>query len=291
MQRIAVLLTCFNRKDKTLNALKHLHIALEYLDNNLDLTIYLTDDGSTDSTSQAVAAEYPEIKILQGTGELFWAGGMRNSWNAALKDNFDGYLLLNDDTDVYKNMFADILSTHSYCLEHYGKPGIYVGSTMHPMTRKHSYGGSIFINKFIASSKRLVPNQINPQECELGNANIMLVHREVVERIGILSEKFIHGLADFDYTLMAVKNKLPVLITTNYLGDCANDNVNPYDNFHNLKLGERIKILYNPLGLDFKSNLQYMKRNFPLRLPLVFIAGWFKVLFPKIYMLRLKNYS
>lgn len=283
MQRIAVLLTCFNRKDKTINALNHLYNALDYLENRLDITIYLTDDGSSDGTSQAVNANFPEAIILQGTGELFWAGGMRNSWNAALKENFDAYLLLNDDTDVFKNMFSDLISTHNYCLENFTDPGIYVGSTMDLSTKKLSYGGWVVKNKFTARSEQLYPNQKEPQECELGNANIMLVHNEVVKKIGILSDKYSHGLADFDYTLMAKKNGIPVLITPNYIGGCKRDKINPYINFPNLKLKERVKLLYSPIGLDFSSNLQYMKRNFPLRLPLVFLAGWFKILFPKTY--------
>ena len=288
MQSIAVLLTCFNRKDKTLNALSHLFKVSEHSEHPINLTIYLTDDGSSDGTSEAVKTNFPEIIVLKGTGELFWAGGMRNSWNAALKEKFDGYLLLNDDTDVFENMFIELFNTHKYCLENYRKPGIYIGSTIHPHTKKLTYGGSVITNKFFAKSIRLTPNQKEPQECELGNANIMLVHNEVVQKIGILSEKYIHGLADYDYTLMAKKNEIPVLITPNYLGNCNNDNLNPYNNFHNLTLNQRVNTLYNPIGLDFKSNLQYMKRNFPLRLPFVFIAGWFKVLFPKIYQLRFK---
>lgn len=288
MQSIAVLLTCFNRKDKTLSALKCLYQAYESVAESISLAIYLTDDGSTDGTSEAVKESYPEANILPGTGELFWAGGMRNSWNAALNKDYDGYLLLNDDTDVIENLFVELLETDKYCSKKYGQTGIYVGSTQHAVTKKISYGGSVFTNRFLARYIKLKPNKTSPQECELGNANIMLVHEDVVQKIGILSDKYIHGLADFDYTLMAVKNKIPVLITPNFLGVCNNDNFNPYSNFHELKLSERIKTLYHPIGLDFKSNLQYMKRNFPFRLPFVFLAGWFKVIFPRLYKLRFR---
>lgn len=284
MQRIAVLLTCFNRKEKTLQSLEHLFSSADSTERPLDIEVFLTDDGSRDGTSQAVNESYPAVHVLQGTGSLYWAGGMRNSWNAAINaGGFDAYLLLNDDTNVYNILFKEFLETHRYSLNNYDEAGVYVGSTRDMKTKEHSYGGSIFTNRFMARYKKVVPNGRTPQPCELGNANIMLVHRQVVERIGILSDAFTHGLADFDYTLMARKNGIPVLVCPNYLGECERDGKNPYLTYHTLSVKKRIEFLYNPVGLDFRSNLQYMKRNFPYRLPFVFLAAWLKVLFPRMY--------
>lgn len=103
--KIAVLLTCFNRKIKTLSCLQSLYHALEVYnnkyENKIDLSIYLTDDGCTDGTGNAVRENFIDknITILQGTGNLFWAGGMCLAWNTALRYNkgWDFYLLLNDD--------------------------------------------------------------------------------------------------------------------------------------------------------------------------------------------------
>jgi len=284
--RIAVLLTCFNRKAKTLESLSSVHKALEETSETITLDIYLTDDGSTDGTSEAVKAAYPQVNILQGTGSLYWAGGMRNSWTEALKKEYDFYFLLNDDTNVYPNLFNEFINTEAYCLKNYQQQGIYIGSTLDQLSQKISYGGNVFINKFLGTAKKVMPNQESPQDCELGNANIMFVHSSVVDKIGILHESFLHGLADFDYTLMAIKKDIPVLIMPNYIGECTNDNKNPYDTFHTLSLKKRIEVLNSPIGLDFKSNLKYMQRNFPLRFPMVYFAGWFKVVFPKVYRRR-----
>jgi GT2 family glycosyltransferase len=282
MQSIAVLLTCFNRKDKTIAALRALFRAHESLSNSLTIKVYLTDDGSTDGTSEAIRKSYPKVKILKGTGELYWAGGMRNSWKEAIKGNYDFYLLLNDDTEPYSNFLQELIDTHNYCLKTYNQTGVYVGTTVDE-TNKISYGGSVFTNRFLAQYVRVIPNNKTPQECELGNANILLVHKDVVEKVGVLTEGFVHGLADFDYTLKAIKAKIPVLIAANILGVCVNDHTDPYLSFHELSFQERRKKLYHPIGLDFNSQLQYMKRNFLYRLPLVYIAGWLKVLFPKFY--------
>lgn len=289
MQRIAILLTCHNRKDKTIEALKNVYKSHSLVKSEIDLEIYLTDDGSTDGTSKAVSTNFPKVNILEGSGNLFWAGGMRNSWREAVKGNYDSYLLLNDDTLPYENLFLELNLTNKYCLENFAQRGIYIGSTVDPKTNQISYGGAIITNRFMAKSKRVLPNRQNPLNCDLGNANIMLVSKEVVEKIGILSDDFIHGLADFDYTLMAKKSGLPVLITANYLGECYNDNTSPYINYHTLPLKKRIEILKSPIGLDFNSNLHYMRRNFPLRLPFVFLAGYLKVLFPKFYLWALRS--
>ena len=54
--QIAVLLTCYNRKDKTLRCLKSLSdtFLLSGVDHKVD--VYLTDDGCTDGTFNAVRA-------------------------------------------------------------------------------------------------------------------------------------------------------------------------------------------------------------------------------------------
>src|SRR5690606_34720740 len=121
MYRIAVLLTCHNRKSKTLKALNSLKRTREAVNQNavnskIDIVIYLTDDGSTDGTSDAVQESFPETIILQGDGNLFWANGMIKSWSEAIKDNFDFFLLLNDDTELFENSLEVLLSTHLKCL-------------------------------------------------------------------------------------------------------------------------------------------------------------------------------
>lgn len=286
--KIAVLLTCFNRKEKTLNALENLMQALNTVSKNINLKIYLTDDGSTDGTGDAVKEKYPEATVLQGNGNLFWAGGMRNSWKEALKGNYDAYLLLNDDTNVFTNVFQELLITHEYSLNHFGTPGIYLGSTYDAKTKKISYGGAKLTNKFMFKYHFLTPNG-KFQNCELGNANIMLVPKEVVEEIGILSEGYIHGVADYDYTLKAINKNIPVLTTPEYSGTCTDDHSDIYTDFSKKTFSERLALLKNPLALDFKSNFNLMLRHFPLRVPFVLFSAGLKLFFPSFYVKGLRN--
>lgn len=289
MDKIAALYTCYDRKKKTLEALEHLFMAREAFGGSLQLEVFLTDDGSTDGTTEAVQKAFPMVHILKGNGSLYWAGGMRNSWEAALRHaDFDGFLLLNDDTFVRKELFEKLLRTHRFSLDTYGQPGVYVGSTTDPKGIALTYGGAVFQNRFLAKYTKVQPDESTPKACELGNANIMLVPSGVVDRIGVLSKGYVHGLADFDYTLQARKKGIPVLVAPGFLGSCLKDKANPFPSLHTLSFSERVALLFNPVGLDFKSNLRYMRRHFPIRLPFVFLAGWMKVFFPRVYQWRHK---
>ncbi|RIV30525.1 glycosyltransferase family 2 protein [Flagellimonas lutimaris] len=283
MYRIAVLLTCHNRKEKTLSSLKSLKTATQASNQKIDVTVYLTDDGSTDGTSEAVASQFPDTVILKGDGNLFWANGMINSWKEAIKKDFDFYLLLNDDTILFDDFFDVIFDTHHKCLDKYGMGGVYVGSTKDSETQEISYGGAVIISKLKYTFSKIKPDG-NIHECDLGNANIMMVSKNVVEKVGILSDGYAHGAADFDYTLKSKKKGMPVLVATQYCGYCTNDHKGMYHNFDKKSLKERIDYLYSPTGIAFKSRLRFMRKFFPVRYPFFFIVGWVKVLFPKIYV-------
>ena len=286
MKRIAVLITFHNRKNKTLACLKSLFNSFKSYQNEIELKIFLTDDGSSDNTAETIKKTFykENIIIIAGTGSLFWAGGMRKCWLEAAKEKFDGFLLLNDDTLVYDNIFKELINTHTYCNNTYKQSGIYIGSTVSSVrSNEITYGGSIINNFWKQSTTRLIPNKVTPQLCDIGNANIMFVTFDVFHKLGVLCEKFKHGLADYDYTLIAKKKGIPVLITSNFCGVCENDHKSVHSKFEKLNLNKRIKFAYSPLGFDFSSYLLYNQRNFFYRVPFVFVIGWLRILFPSIF--------
>jgi|TARA_R110000744_G_scaffold103809_1_gene198923 GT2 family glycosyltransferase len=283
MTHIAVLYTSHNRKAKTLKSLASINEAWSTLKKSLQITIYLTDDGSTDGTSEAIKQEFPEVNVLQGNGNLFWAGGMINSWKEAIKKKYTGYLLLNDDTFICKNIFDDIILTDAYALKTFKTKGVYIGSTKDPETDKLTYGGAVLTNRLLYQFTILQPNG-DFQQCDLGNANIMYVASDVVDKVGILSEGYVHGIADYDYTLKCKKNNIPVLVMPNYCGFCERDTKGLYHSFHLMTFEERLKHLYSPTGIAFKSRLLFMRKFFPYRYPMFYAMGWLKVLFPKVYL-------
>ncbi|WP_282112645.1 glycosyltransferase family 2 protein [Maribacter stanieri] len=278
---ITVLLTCHNRKLKTYSCLEALSNCT--LEEGFDLNIFLVDDGSTDGTTEYLQGKFKNLQIIQGTGDLFWAGGMRAAWKFANEHekNTDYYLLLNDDTIVFKDTITRLLSD----LKSVEDPkSIIVGPTLDPETKKISYGGHKLLNKLTFKSEMVVPNNEFPLQCELGNANIMLVPKEVYKEIGSLTENYTHGIADFDYTLKALKKGIKTYISSRYCGYCTNDHgVNWLPQDSNLK--ERIAYLYSPTGLSYKEYIQFVKVHFPFHLPQAFLLLWGKTLFPIIWQL------
>ena len=283
MQNIAVLYTCHNRKKKTIRSLVSLKNAIVAQNEIINVTIYLTDDGSSDGTAAAVREQFPEVIVLKGNGDLFWAGGMINSWKAALNKGHQGYLLLNDDTYITENIFEDIKITNIHSLKTYGEEGVYIGSTKNPNSEEFTYGGAILTNRFLYQFKFLKPDGTF-QPCDLGNANIMYVAATVVEKVGILSKGYVHGIADYDYTLKCKKRKIPVLVMPNYCGKCERDTKWLYQGFESMSFKQRVKHLHSPTGIAFKSRLLFMRKFFPYRYPFFYLTGWFKVLFPKLYV-------
>ena len=290
---IAVILTCFNRKAKTLKCLESLFAARDayatgHPDEALSLSIYLTDDGCTDGTADAVRQLLTgkDLHIIQGNGTLYWAGGMRAAWREALKvGGWDYYLLLNDDTVVVKDAFVELVNTQCYCLNEYKRKGIYSGITCDTNDGSIiTYGGDVWVDRLKATARRLPPSSA-PQLCDMTNANILLVPAEVVEEIGIFHDGYRHGIADYDYSIQARGHGIPVLITANVCGACDNDHDSDAETREKIcamSFGERRKYFKNPLHSN-KDYLTFIKRCAPKRYGMVCLGRFLNSYLPKLY--------
>lgn len=284
--RIAVLLTCYNRKDKTLRCLKSLNDTYKKFGTKHNLAIFLTDDGSTDGTSDAVLSLDLafSVHILEGTGSLYWNGGMNNSWKEAIKHGpFDGYLWLNDDTIVLDEFWSDINVADELSVTKFGKKGIYVGSTCSSIDGEFTYGGFNFTTYWTLKDQFLKPNGRDFQSCQCAHGNITYISHDVVKQMGVLCEKYVHGGGDHDYTYLAFKSGFPVLVMPHYCGICGNDHDGETARFEQMALKERIRYLKSPFGLNLNNTLLFNSRCFPLRVPFVWAMGYMKAIFPRLF--------
>lgn len=55
------------------------------------------EDGCTDGTPQRCRAEYPEVHVVHGDGNLWWSGAINKGLYYALKQGADAILWINDD--------------------------------------------------------------------------------------------------------------------------------------------------------------------------------------------------
>ena len=152
MKYWAVLLTVFNRKEKTLECLGRLFDQLPIEDLQID--VFLTDDGCTDGTAEAVENLFPSVHILKGNGDLFWNRGMLMAWKAAADArDYDAYLWLNDDTFLYE----ETLTSLQRAVKDTEGKAIIVGATEDASHSKLTYGGRLREgeSRFLPTNSRL----------------------------------------------------------------------------------------------------------------------------------------
>jgi glycosyltransferase involved in cell wall biosynthesis len=210
---IAILITCHNRKEKTLCCLRNLFACP--LPRSYKLYVYLVDDGSTDGTAKGIKDNFPAVKIIQGDGNLFWNRGMNLAWKTAVKErDYDFYLWLNDDVSLYSNSLIELLETSQIK----NNESIICGATCAIDNKNQiTYSGKKLATRY--NFVRLPPNG-EIQECEQFCGNIVLISKYVFRKIGFNDIYFRHGLGDFDYALKAKRIGLKSFISPNVLGEC-----------------------------------------------------------------------
>ncbi|RAM53012.1 MAG: glycosyltransferase family 2 protein [Hapalosiphonaceae cyanobacterium JJU2] len=253
--KLAVLITCYNRRDTTLACLQK----LEQQDINLD--VYLVDDGCSDGTSDAVKQKYPAVKILKGNGNLFWVGGMQFAFAAALKEGYQYYLWLNDDTLLDPNALTKLLSNHDYLTQQGHPDSIIVGSTRDSVTGKATYGGARRSKRWYSNKYEFVEPTGELQECDTMFGNCVLIPDSVAQKVGNLDSTFIHTLGDIDYGLRARKLGCSVWIAPGYIGTCSKNSVSGSWVDTKLPVHKRLMKLLQPKGYPIKAWTVFTKRH------------------------------
>lgn len=282
MKKIAVLLTVFNRKATTLQGLKSLYKAIEILGEDYSFDIYMTDDGSTDGTAEAVAKEFSDICITKGNGNLFWSGGMRKAWQASIDSGieYDFFLWFNDDAVLYENAFVILFRAYEkngpYCIV----TGAFCGHD-----GKASYGGKIDEGNVIE------PNGAY-QDVALMNGNFVLVPFSAYSKLGTIDKKFKHGFGDYDYGLRAHKNHIRVVLTAEYVGICDRHDVE-IPNYFSTKYGllKRLKLSYNPQNSPYYYFIFIFRHEGFFKAIKYFIWRNYYTLFPQLFKAAKSNES
>jgi len=261
---ISVLLTCFNRREHTLECLRSM---ARQNPCGATLHYYLVDDGSTDGTAETVAREFPDVRILQGDGSLYWCGGMRLAWQTAVGSDPDYYLLLNDDTHLYPTALATLLDiTKSPESEI-----IAVGAICDAETGIFTYGG---IRRFKGSISPTGKEEI----CDTFHANCVIIPRAVYLKIGTLHHRYTHGMGDFDYGLQATMRGMKVIQSAEFIGTCSSNPVTGTWRDRNLSRRARWCLLNSKKTLPFLEWMEFNRRNSGIKWPLYTISPWIQIL-------------
>lgn len=245
---ISAILTCFNRRDQTLECLRDLFS--QSLPQEISVRAVVMDDGSSDGTGDAVRSQFPEVTVLTGNGTRFWCGGMRAAWKKAALTEPDYYLLLNDDTLLDEGALHTLMRI-------VGNPDarvIAVAAIRDPETGKHNYGG-------ILQDNSLAPISDRSEICATFNANAVLISRAVYQEIGGFHESYTHAMGDFDYGFEASRHGIRVIQSAESLGTCKRNTICGTWMDTSLSRRERLRKLQSPKGLPWKEWVTYNRRN------------------------------
>lgn len=282
MIKTAVILTVFNRREVTLKGLRTLYKAIEYLqkekpNEGYRFDIYMTDDGSTDGTADAVIGEFPDVHIIQGCGSLYWSGGMRKAWQAAIDSGvkYDFYLWYNDDAELYENALVVMFSVFAS----QKRKGIVVGSMCDGQKiREVTYGGRDY-HKHIIS-----PKDDEAIECDTFNGNLVLISKDAYMVLGLINIRFRHSLGDFDYGYRAKAKSIQILIAPQYQGICNRHERPPMWCDSRRPIVERIRNYYSPLGNSPKEIFYFEKTHFGVKTAFLhLLSNHIRLLFPYLW--------
>jgi len=272
VKKIAVLMTCHNRKKKTMSCLESLFKAS--LSADYELSVFLVDDGSVDGTSDAVSGMYPEVTIIEGDGSLFWNRGMLLAWKSACNHQaYDFYLWLNDDVLLHDTSIDSLLQGAKKYPD-----SIICGAMCSAKNKTVTYGACDSYGKL------LTPNGSFQRSNGPLNGNLLLVPKFVYEKVGMLDEKFIHAIGDNDYAYRAHKMGVPVYLVPNYSGICERHEQLPTWCLHHVKFSDRLKALYSPLGCHPYYFFIFERRHFGIGTALKhYVTIHLRVVFPKLW--------
>lgn len=281
MVKTAVILTVYNRKEITLQGLRSLYSAIAALGEGYIFDIYMTDDGCTDGTGEAVRRDFPEVCIIQGDGNLYWSGGMRKAWQAAINSgiDYDFYLWFNDDAELYNDALVTMYSSE----KEVGDKAVISGAFCDEKG-KATYGGWNKIRNIITPNGTLQP-------LFLMNGNLTLIPMRVINSIGIIDTVFKHSLGDWDYGRRAQKAGFQTLLTPRYVGVTARHDEQDIRCFNaKYSLVQRWRYLHKAMHnakFSAHSVFVYSVRHDGIVMAIIRIfRPYIYVLFPSIYSLR-----
>ena len=233
--KLAVLIASHNRRDATLGCVSRLLPQLGEDDG-----VYLVDDGSCDGTADAVSGlNDNRMKVFNGGGSLFWSKGMRKAWGAAVAESqdWDGFLWLNDDTELRSDAIAKMMAVND--------------------------GENIVVGE-LENAKGEIVYGMRPGGLFTGNC--VLVPRKVYERLGMICGEYSHAWADSDYAMMAKRAGIGV-VSARVVGKTEwHPNRPP---LKGLSLKRRMELLYHPKGWNLHDLWLYRRRNWGVLAALV----------------------
>ncbi|MCY7374962.1 MAG: glycosyltransferase family 2 protein [Pyrinomonadaceae bacterium] len=257
LQKIEIVIPVYNRRDTTLQALRSLQ---RINADNLEVHVIVVDDGSTDGTSAAIAKDFPEVQIVKGDGTLHYAAGTNRGITAALAQNPDYIVTMNDDAVFHEQFLQRLVQTAE------AHPRSIVGALLLLWNEPHRVFQIGFEWKTLKGGWQQSENSTafdfpkQAFEVEGMAGNCVLFPAQAIREGGLMDEKkFPHGWGDIQYIVRMRKMGWKLLVEPNSYVWCE-PNTHPKP-LHHLPPKEILRVLFR-------------NRRHPLNLQRQFIARW-----------------
>lgn len=275
--KVAVLMTCYNRAETTLRCLKSLFAQSlaqspnPPISNQTIIEVWLVDDASPDGTGEKVKAAFPQVNVIRSPGNLFWCKGTRLAWDTAAKaKDYDGYLWLNDDVELYPDALATLLADAAQV----GDEAILIGALHAERSASEDFSAAVCYGVGYAR-----PTGRPERSKGAMNGNFVYVPQDVFRKIGPLYGGYGHGYADHDYGWMADRAGIARYCLSKAVGFCPyRRDLRTDQNLKSLSPWRRFLALFGKKGFSLRDNFIYKWRNF----------GWCNALMSSVHVIWIR---
>ena len=276
MIKLIALACSHNRREKTLKSIESLGNAFNYM--GVQLQIVLVDDCSSDGTAASVKERFPEVQVLPGSGNLFWAGGMRFGYEQIKDKQYDYLLVFNDDVVFLEDGCVNAIVQMLTDVKTLNEKIIFVGACSDILGDTVTYGGVNFDSKIhpLRFSKPYPKNGLKPVDSF--NMNFAIIPKHVLVSNGFLSDYFVHGGADIEYGLRVKKNGVKILLLDKFVGICPGNTEEGTSLEEGIGYFERLKRLCSVKEQPPKQRLIYYKNHGGPLWPIYFVLPYVRAI-------------
>jgi GT2 family glycosyltransferase len=207
--KVGIIIPTYNRVGELLDCLESV-----YKQQSINLLVFVINDGSKDDTTTKVKSIYPAVNIIEGDGNLWWSGCNNLGIKAAINQECDYILLLNDDNVLSPNSLNSMIDCAS------SRPNTIIGSVvLIKNTNRIGYAGAgvnwLKGGPFLKDHQKEYTNQYkNLIDCDFLGGQGVLIESSLFIRFGLFdAESFPQYHGDADFYLRVRRHGIKIVVT------------------------------------------------------------------------------